>query len=134
VQRESVNVRTERKRIGQVAIAALIVAMTLSAHAQDTASAASSVSGSDTTKPATQATQATQATKAADRALQKRVVQALSTIRGLRAMGITVRARNGAVTLEGWVPEQAQIELAGKTAQGVNGVTSVDNALTLSTF
>jgi hyperosmotically inducible periplasmic protein len=58
----------------------------------------------------------------------------LSKTKGLRAMGITVRARNGAVTLEGWVPEQAQIELAAKAAQGVSGVTSVDNALTLSTF
>jgi osmotically-inducible protein OsmY len=45
-----------------------------------------------------------------------------------------VRARNGAILLEGWVPEEAQVEQATRVAQGVPGVASVQNALTLSTF
>jgi osmotically-inducible protein OsmY len=45
-----------------------------------------------------------------------------------------VRARNGVVTLEGTVPEQSQMGLATQAAEGVEGVTSVTNALTLSTL
>jgi hyperosmotically inducible protein len=74
------------------------------------------------------------AIKAADRALQKNVVRALSKTKGLRAATITVRAHNGAVILEGTVPEQAQVGLATQAAEGVAGVTSVTNALTLSTL
>ncbi|NPT36681.1 BON domain-containing protein [Paraburkholderia xenovorans] len=74
------------------------------------------------------------AIKAADRALQKNVVRALSRTKGLRAATITVRAHNGAVILEGTVPEQAQVGLATQAAEGVEGVTSVTNALTLSTL
>ncbi len=47
---------------------------------------------------------------------------------------ITVRAHDGVVTLEGLVPEQSQVELAGKAAQGVPGVAQVKNALTLSSI
>lgn len=72
--------------------------------------------------------------KAADRALQKSVVRALSKTRGLRAATITVRAHNGAVILEGTVPEQSQVGLASQAAEAVEGVTSVKNALTLSTL
>ncbi|CAL8479623.1 BON domain-containing protein [Caballeronia sp. S22] len=74
------------------------------------------------------------AAKAADRALQKSVIRALSRTKGLRATTITVRARNGVVTLEGTVPEQSQMGLATQAAEGVEGVTSVTNALTLSTL
>ncbi|WP_321844838.1 BON domain-containing protein [Paraburkholderia bannensis] len=72
--------------------------------------------------------------KAADRALQKAVVRALSKTKGLRVSMITVRAHDGVVTLEGLVPEQSQVELAGKVAQGVPGVAQVKNALTLSSI
>jgi osmotically-inducible protein OsmY len=74
------------------------------------------------------------AAKTADRALQKSVIRALSRTKGLRATTITVRARNGVVTLEGTVPEQSQMGLATQAAEGVEGVTSVMNALTLSTL
>jgi hyperosmotically inducible periplasmic protein len=74
------------------------------------------------------------ASKAADRALRRHVLNALEKAQGLRASGITVRAHNGAVTLQGGVPEQAQIEQAAQVAKSVPGVTSVTNALTLSTF
>jgi hypothetical protein len=44
---------------------------------------------------------------------------------------ILVRARGGTVILQGTVPEQSQVELAGQVAKGVGGVTSVKNALTI---
>ncbi|EIF35720.1 putative periplasmic or secreted lipoprotein [Burkholderia sp. Ch1-1] len=74
------------------------------------------------------------AIKAADHALQKSVVRALSKTKGLRAATITVRAHNGVVILEGTVPEQAQVALATQAAEGVEGVKSVTNAVTLSTL
>ncbi|MEM5311783.1 BON domain-containing protein [Paraburkholderia sp. JHI869] len=105
-----------------------LFAASLPAHAQDGvpgSPAAASSSGASAT-PASQ--------KAADRALRRRVLNALAKAKGLHAGGITVRATNGAVRLEGWVPEQAQIDQATRIAQGVAGVTSVKNTLALSTF
>lgn len=67
--------------------------------------------------------------RAADRALQKRVRYALSKMQGLNLRNITVRARNGIVTLEGSVPEEPQIERAGQAAQAVAGVNALRNNL-----
>jgi osmotically-inducible protein OsmY len=108
-------------------IVAGAVAIAISCHACAQASSAASASG-------TVASPATQSGKAADRALRKRVLTALARAKGLRATGITVRARNGAILLEGWVPEEEQVDLATRVARGVPGVASVENALTLSTF
>lgn len=69
--------------------------------------------------------------RAADRALQRSVRRALARTRGLDVVNISVRARSGAVVLEGSVPEQSQIDLATHTAQGVAGVDSVKNALVI---
>lgn len=106
--------------------AALVALTSAGAHAQG--GAASSPA------PATAAASDAKSIKAADRALQKSVVRALSKTKGLRATTITVRAHNGAVILEGTVPEQAQMGLATQAAEAVEGVTSVKNALTLSTL
>jgi hyperosmotically inducible periplasmic protein len=113
------------KAIG-FASAALAVLASLGAYAQG-GNAASS-------PPDTASAPDAKAIKAADRALQKSVLRALSKTKGLRVATITVRARSGVVTLEGTVPEQAQIGMATQAAEGVEGVTSVKNALTLSTF
>lgn len=94
-----------------------------SAQASDAASAPAAAAASDA-----------KSARAADRALQKSVMRALSKTRGLRVSTISVRARNGVVTLEGMVPEQSQAELATKVAEGVAGVTQVKNALTLSSI
>lgn len=67
--------------------------------------------------------------RAADRALQKNVRRALAKTKGLDVISITVHARNGDVVLEGSVPEQSEIDLATRVAQGVPGVNSVKNAL-----
>ncbi|MDE1182559.1 BON domain-containing protein [Paraburkholderia sp.] len=99
---------------------ALIVLASLNAYAQSSDAAA--------TAPAPTSAKAT---KSANRALAKNVRRALSKTKGLSVSNIVVRARSGAVTLEGSVPEQAQADLATTAAQGVSGVTSVKNALTI---
>ena len=102
---------------------ALIVVASLNAYAQssDATAASGAMSAAPTAK----------STKAANRALQRSVRKALSRTKGLSVANITVRARSGAVTLEGSVPEQPQVDLATQAAQGVAGVTSVKNALTI---
>ncbi|MFX1765788.1 BON domain-containing protein [Paraburkholderia sp. A1RI-2L] len=112
-------------------VAGFLIALTsIGANAQD----------GDTASPATGpasgagAVSDAKAAKAADRALQKAVMRALSKTKGLRVSTISVRARNGVVTLEGQVPEQSQAELATKVAEGVQGVKQVKNALTLSSI
>lgn len=72
--------------------------------------------------------------RTANRKLQRAVLQALGKTKGLSAANITVRANNGAVSLQGGVPDQSQIDLAARVAAAVPGVTSVKNALTLTTF
>ncbi|CAD6547353.1 hypothetical protein LMG27952_04560 [Paraburkholderia hiiakae] len=113
---------------------AAFFAASLQAHAQDSgaASSAPAAPAAAASSSATSATPTSQ--KAADRSLRRRVLNALAKAKGLRAGGITVRASNGAVKLEGWVPEQAQIDQATRIVQGVAGVTTVENTLTLSTF
>lgn len=101
---------------------ALIVMASLNAYAQ---------SSDATAAPAMTAASSAKSTKAANRALQRSVRKALSKTKGVSVANITVRARSGAVTLEGSVPEQPQIDLATQAAQGVAGVTSVKNALTI---
>jgi len=96
---------------------ALIVAVSVSAWAQ----------GNDTgTAPAT-----SQSSKQANHALEKKVRAALVHAKDIKTENILVRARGGAVTLEGTVPDASQIDMATQVAQGVAGVTSVKNALTI---
>lgn len=101
---------------------ALIVMASLNAYAQSSDAMAAS---------GTMAAPSAKATKAANRALQRKVRKTLSKTKGLSVTNITVRARSGAVTLEGSVPEESQSDLATQAAQGVSGVTSVKNALTI---
>ncbi|WP_322013016.1 BON domain-containing protein [Paraburkholderia sp. J12] len=98
----------------------LIVLASLNAYAQSNDAAAA---------PDATAAPSAKAVRAANRALQRKVLKALARAKGLTAGNITVRARGGAVTLEGRVSDQGQSDIAGKTAQGVPGVTSVKNAL-----
>ncbi|WP_188130845.1 BON domain-containing protein [Paraburkholderia panacisoli] len=50
---------------------------------------------------------------------------------GLAASHVIVRSENGAVTLQGAVPKQADGEKAAEIARGVPGVVSVTNALSI---
>jgi hyperosmotically inducible periplasmic protein len=67
----------------------------------------------------------------ADRALGRSVRRAIDKAQGVDVSKIFVKARNGAVTLSGTVPDAAQIPLASTVAQSVKGVASVSNALTV---
>jgi hyperosmotically inducible protein len=100
---------------------ALVVLTTLSAYAQS--------NGVTTAVPATPASVSAKAMRTASRQLQKKVRYVLVRTKGLNASGISVRAYDGAVTLQGWVPEQSQAALAAQTVQGVPGVTSVKSEL-----
>jgi osmotically-inducible protein OsmY len=105
---------------------ALIVLASINAYAQ--------ASGTDaatdmSTQPS--AKQQAKAVKKADRAMQRKVRSALAKAKGISAANILVRSRDGAVTLEGSVPEQPQVDLATQVAQGVAGVKTVKNALTI---
>jgi hyperosmotically inducible periplasmic protein len=106
----------------KLATGALIIAASVSAFAQasDTDQAAAPAAG-----------MSKQSMKKADRALSHKVRAALAKAKGVTAANIEVRARDGAVTLEGSVPEQEQVDKATTVAQGVAGVSSVKNALTV---
>jgi osmotically-inducible protein OsmY len=108
----------------RLAGAALIVVASVNAWAQ----------GSEAAAPAAPST-ATQGTsksavRKANRALSKKVLQALSK-GGVDTTGINVLAKSGAVTLAGTVTDPAEIDKAGSIAKGVSGVKSLKNALTI---
>ena len=105
---------------------ALIVLASVSAYAQSSDAAATPAA-----PMAASSAPSAKSVKAANRALGRKVRSALSKTKGLSVTNITVRARSGAVTLAGTVPEQEQIDIATQAAQGVAGVTSVKNALTI---
>jgi osmotically-inducible protein OsmY len=71
-------------------------------------------------------------TKKVNRKLGLDVRRALSKAQGIDVSNIFVRARGGAVTLTGSVPDGAQIPKAEEVAKGVPGVTSVSNKLGLA--
>jgi hyperosmotically inducible periplasmic protein len=77
------------------------------------------------------AAESIKAGKNANHQLGRKVRGALTKTQGLDVSNIAVRARGGAVTLTGTVPDQGQIEAAGTAAKGVAGVTSVSNKLTV---
>ncbi|WP_321840563.1 BON domain-containing protein [Paraburkholderia bannensis] len=98
------------------------VTVACSVYAQD--NAASGAAATTSAAPAPSA-------KKVDRKLGYTVRKALSKAQGIDVSNITVRSRSGAVTLTGTVPTQGQIDQAGQVAQGVAGVKSVANKLTV---
>ncbi|MFD1559248.1 BON domain-containing protein [Paraburkholderia silviterrae] len=99
------------------------VTVACSVYAQDNSAASGAA---DTTMAAPPAS-----AKKVDRKLGYTVRKALSKAQGLDVKDITVRSRSGAVTLTGTVPDQGQIDQAGQVAQGVAGVKSVSNKLSV---
>ncbi|AET90722.1 MULTISPECIES: BON domain-containing protein [Caballeronia] len=77
------------------------------------------------------ATSSKSSAKAANRQLAKQVQTTLYKQKGLESADIHAVARSGKVTLVGMAPDQKQIDLAGKIAEGVPGVSSVTNNLTV---
>ncbi|SAL45245.1 transport-associated protein [Caballeronia arvi] len=120
-------IRTVRLTIGVAAVSA-------SFHVCAQNGASAPVGASPAATAASTTPGAAKSAKAADRALRRRILTALADAKGMRASGITVRVTSGDVLLEGWVPEQAQVDQATRVAQGVQGVKTVRNTLILSTF
>ncbi|HXZ07481.1 MAG TPA: BON domain-containing protein [Paraburkholderia sp.] len=108
---------------------ALLIVGSIQAYAQssDAAAAAAATPAS----PTAAARQQYKSLKAANRALQRQVRAALARSKDISVSNITVRARDGAVTLQGTVPVQAQSDRATEVAKGVPGVVSVRNALSI---
>lgn len=68
---------------------------------------------------------------AGDAGVTTRVKAALIGDPGVNGVDVNVGTSQGHVTLEGRLPDQAQIERAAKIARGIDGVKSVDNRLTV---
>ncbi|HTR05482.1 MAG TPA: BON domain-containing protein [Paraburkholderia sp.] len=122
-------------QIFKLAAATALVAASFQVYAQDAASEAPAAMASGPTAAAqhqvTQSKAALRQARAANRALSRKVRSALSRDRQISVSNITVRAKDGAVILQGSVPEASQIQRAEDVAKGVEGVTSVRNALTI---
>jgi osmotically-inducible protein OsmY len=102
---------------------ALCVATASSAYAQASDAAAPAATAS--------APAASTSNRQTDRKLGRDVRRALAKTPGFNVSNVFVRARGGAVTLTGSVPQGSQIQQAGDVAKGVPGVTSVTNKITL---
>ncbi|CAB3803626.1 hypothetical protein LMG28688_05807 [Paraburkholderia caffeinitolerans] len=118
----------KKTRVLVLAITALAAAGSMSAWSQplDASSASAGV------QAVVQASGAGAPTgKQADRALRRKVYAAIGKDKSISAGNISVRAKNGAVTLSGTVSENAQIGKVEDIAKSVPGVTSVTNKLTM---
>jgi osmotically-inducible protein OsmY len=120
----------KKTKVVGLAVATLAAAASMNAWAQpqDAASAAAGAQAA----PATSAPAAAAPTgRQADRALRRKVYAAIGKDKSINAGDISVRAKNGAVTLTGTVTESAQIGKVEEMAKSVPGVTSVTNKLTV---
>ncbi|MFP3563446.1 BON domain-containing protein [Paraburkholderia sp. SIMBA_030] len=102
---------------------ALCMATAASAYAQSSDAMA--------TNDTAAATPSTKTTKKMDRKLGLDVRKALAKAQDFDVSNVFVRARGGAVTLTGTVPDGAQIPKAEEVAKNVAGVKSVNNKLTI---
>jgi hyperosmotically inducible protein len=112
------------KSVGMLKTLGTVVAMVVACNVYAQASGAMSsdqMASSSAANP--------KADKKANSQLGRKVRGALAKAKGLDVSSIAVRARGGAVTLTGSVPDQGQIDQAGEVAKGVAGVTSVSNKL-----
>jgi len=116
------------KAIHAIKLAGTLLLVVGSIHASAQSSETTPASPSSTTAGARQHYKSL---KAANRALQREVRSALVRDRTIAMSNVTVRARDGAITLQGSVPVPAQSDRATEVAKGVPGVASVRNALSI---
>jgi hyperosmotically inducible periplasmic protein len=105
----------------------MLAVAALHTYADESSSSAGPASGA----PTSDKQQSKAAKAAANRALSRKVRATLAKDKNLDITDVTVRARDGAVTLQGTVPDQSQTDRAAEVAKGVDGVTSVKNALSV---
>jgi hyperosmotically inducible periplasmic protein len=66
-----------------------------------------------------------------NRALRKRIYAAFAMHKEIDAGSISVTVRDGMVTLNGTVPDPAQVDKVAQVTKSVQGVVSVTNKLTV---
>ena len=106
-------------------VAAVAACLSGSVYAQSSDAAATEAPAAATSAPKAAAKTA----KKANRKLGYAVRKAITKAGGIDVANIVVRSKGGAITLEGTVPDQAQIDKAEVGAKGVQGVRSVSNKL-----
>ena len=124
--------KSNKNRLAQWTAGVLLAAAlgAPAAHAQpqgDSGVAASAPAPAPAMTPA----QNRRAIRKADHLLAKQVRRALVHVKGLDSTQVVVVAHGGDVTLGGSVPEAGQIALAHAAAQGVSGVRSVRDSLSV---
>ncbi|AOI69620.1 phospholipid-binding protein [Burkholderia ubonensis] len=113
------------RALGALGVAAVAACLSGSVYAQSSEPAAPEAPAA--AKSASKA--AAKSAKQANRKLGYAVRKAISKESGVDVANIVVRSKGGAITLEGSVPDAAQIEKAEAAAKGVPGVTSVSSKL-----
>ncbi|WP_250517357.1 BON domain-containing protein [Caballeronia sp. INDeC2] len=115
------------KTINALRFAAVASAIAFSVNAWPQSSDAASTQSAT---PSASAGSSKSSARKANRALGKKVSQALRK-GGVEMNGINVIAKNGVITLAGHAADAEQIDKAASIAKGVSGVTSVKNVLTI---
>jgi hyperosmotically inducible periplasmic protein len=109
----------------KLAAAATAVVFSVNAWPQTTDAASGSMAA-----PSTSAAPTKKEVRKANRALSRKVSQALQK-GGIDTVGLNVIAKGGAITLAGYAQDAESIDKATTIAKGVDGVKSVKNALTI---
>jgi osmotically-inducible protein OsmY len=118
---------------GKAAMWALAVWLSTAALAQEPASSTAAQTGAAVASEASQPGLSKKAERAANRALAKKVHQALYKTKGLGGTDIAVfaNARTGEVILGGFIDDQDQEHIATEVASKVPGVKSVSSKIAL---
>jgi hyperosmotically inducible periplasmic protein len=115
----------------RVGVGVFVVAVSVNAWAQSGAVSSVPASASAASAMVASGAAAPETGRKANRTLRRRVYAAISQHREISAGNISVVARDGAVTLNGTVTDQAQIGTVAEITKGVPGVTSVSNRLSV---
>jgi osmotically-inducible protein OsmY len=117
----------KRIRTFRLAVGAVIVATSMTAWSQTS----EPVSAPGPTAMAASGSAAPATGRKANRALRRQVYNAIVKHKEISAGDISVIAKDGAVTLNGTVTDASQAGKVAEITQGVPGVTSVTNKLTV---
>ncbi|CAN0627021.1 hyperosmotically inducible periplasmic protein [Burkholderia multivorans] len=117
--------------LGAIVLATLSTNVFAQAASAPDAQAAQAASAPSAKAKRAEHRQQSKAQHAANWKLEKAVRSALTHTKGLDSSHTVVLAKGGKITLEGTVPTQDQIKIAGDAATAVSGVASVNNLLTV---
>jgi hyperosmotically inducible periplasmic protein len=116
-----------KTKILGLAIATLVASASMNAWSQPQQSTSATAGAQEAASPGAVGPTG----KQADRALRHKVYAAIGKEKAINAGDISVRAKNGAVTLNGSVSDATQVAKVEEIARGIPGVTSVTNKLTV---